>query len=139
MEGCTFKPQLYDQSKRVDSARENRPVKGYKQAIQRYRTAAEERERLKEKLDRSARGANYEETRKKSIQPFKSNIRTHKNKQIPFIVIEATVMPGKVIKIPLYETDEAEEVADNFAKIYHLSQESQRALKRVIKEQFNLI
>eukprot|EP00826_Nyctotherus_ovalis_P044714 TRINITY_DN4854_c0_g1_i1.p1 TRINITY_DN4854_c0_g1~~TRINITY_DN4854_c0_g1_i1.p1 ORF type:complete len:140 (-),score=29.77 TRINITY_DN4854_c0_g1_i1:60-479(-) len=138
MDGCTFKPQLYNQNSRVDSARENKAVKGYKEVIQRYRTAAEEKQKLKEKIDRASRGANYEEMRKKNIQPFKSNIKNHKAKDMPFIVIEATVMPGKVIKIPLYETDNAEEVATNFSKIYHLSQESQKALTRVIKEQFNL-
>ena len=137
MDECTFKPKLHKQNSRMDSEESRKCIKGYDHAIQRYRIAAEEKRKLKEKIERSARGANYEEIRKKKIQPFKSNVQEAKDKKMPLIVIEATVMPGKVIKIPLYETDNAEEVARNFSKIYHLSKESQNALTRVIKEQLD--
>jgi len=48
-------------------------------------------------------------------------------------------MPGKTSKIPLYETDNPEEVANNFAKIYCLTKENRDDLLKVLKEQHDIL
>ena len=65
--------------------------------------------------------------------------RAPKAKKAPGVIVEVAVMFGKTSKIPLHATDDPEEVANNFAKIYHLSKENQEDLQNVLKEQHALL
>jgi len=137
MEGCTFKPKIAESSK--EFAENIKPIKGYDQAIQRFRTAAEDKRKLQDKIDRTARGAGYDEARKKKAKAFNLKTNEAKTKKLPEIIVEVTIMPGKSTKIPLYPTDSPERIADNLAKIYHLSKTSQENLVNALREQIRII
>lgn len=137
MDGCTFKPKIGESSK--EAAENVRPVKGYEQAVQRFRTAAEDKRKIQDKIDKTTRGAGYDEIKKKQVKAFNLKSNEAKDKGLPQVIVEVTVMPGKSTKVPLYATDSAEKIADNLARIYHLSRGNQENLANALKEQLRII
>ena len=75
----------------------------------------------------------------KKAKAFNLKTNEAKTKKLPEIIVEVTIMPGKSTKIPLYPTDSPERIADNLAKIYHLSKTSQENLVNALREQIRII
>ncbi len=52
MDGCTFKPNITELGKRPGVPERKKQVKGYDQVVKRYQTAAEDKRRLQDKIDK---------------------------------------------------------------------------------------
>jgi hypothetical protein len=54
------------------------------------------------------------------------------NKAKPDFIIDAKIAPGKVVSIPIYRTDNAQDLSDAYSKVYMLNKETKELLKNIL-------
>ena len=90
-------------------------------------------------LLRTPCGENYEKVRKSVSKPPSLLSRVPENKRgKQLVVVYLNVGPGKSSKIKLHENDDPEELAKNYARIYHLDEDSEEQLKKLLAEQLDV-
>lgn len=52
MDGCTFKPNVSEHKKKPLEQAKNKNINGYDKVVERYRTAADEKKRIQQKIDK---------------------------------------------------------------------------------------
>lgn len=131
LEHCTFAPKI---TKEIIKKVSDKP-RGFDEFIKKSRKV------IKEKIEQKAKesrpfGENYKKNRFLKSEPPSFLDRQKEAKNI-LIYIDVNVAPGKKGKIALREGDSADQLAENFCKVYGLGKDYQEHLEEALALQIN--
>lgn len=137
MRECTFRPKLV---KRMPSPRPASPrpqPRNFEAAVERMRSAHQQRVARKQEDERIPCGENYERLRKLGAQPFACAFsKKPRDRRELLMYIDVTVQRGRTGRIGLHEGDDVHKVSRNFAKVWQLAPGTSRQLEGMLQKAY---
>jgi hypothetical protein len=146
-EQCSFRPTIGLGPQQVQPPTKS-PIKGFKEIISRLKRGREEKQRKEELLNNpllkmlkpSAEDPRTKNLRRTKIRPFSfdkrektSPLRTTRESDL-LCYLDVNVAPGKAGRIAIHRGDDPRSLAQNFTRIYSLSEEKSLKLEGLIAE-----
>jgi len=131
-EHCTFAPD----TSRTKNARPVLPThtpRGFKEAVNRVRTAKKEREQLQAELERASSGVGTPRS-KGEVKPFTFLLDSRRSRAPPLLYMDVNLGPGRTGRIGIHAGDDPRVLARNFAAAYHLDEHLTARLEDLVRQ-----
>jgi len=145
-----FKPQMTSNTKNFEKSLYVDKPKGFDETVERMRNGIIERYKKKYLLEKNPVGDNWEKIKNANIQPFNITDLTRCDEDSEsaqskrerddeeFFSMDINVARGKTRQLRVYKSDNPQEIAENFCRVYGLKKEIADRLSKTIQDYMTL-
>lgn len=109
-------------------------MEGYEKTVTRLKNGYLQRSQLQHQLTSVPRGENYDKYRSMDFCPPEFLAREKIQKAKPYFWIDANIGPGKTGRIVLHEGDDPQQVTENFARAFQISEDMKIELFNMLQK-----